>query len=321
MADETIDVQLRDMAQHRGLKLIKSRRRKPGIGDFGKFGLTDAKGKALLGIGKEGLTASAEDIQSYLRTDVMGSWKQSAETTPDRTPPPRAQPSAPVVTDDDPPLRRRRSLTADRRVSAHRARPYKTADEHDADERPKPTPHRRTAADPPKSESKFASLAADLPEPKPDPAPQHESERAPAPELVFRAAKASDATALAALLGQLDGIDVTAATVAANLTMARKTGFGVAVAELGVLVGCCGWAVIPTVHRGSLGRLTVLIVDEDHRRRGIATSLLALAESDLKKAGCIQVEAMSAIAIKNAHNFFRSRKFEQVSYRFVRALE
>ena len=42
MADETIDQKLRDMAEHRGLKLLKSRKRKPSSGDYGKFGLTDA---------------------------------------------------------------------------------------------------------------------------------------------------------------------------------------------------------------------------------------------------------------------------------------
>jgi hypothetical protein len=33
------DKMLREMAQHRGFKLVKSRRRKPG-GDFGRYGLT-----------------------------------------------------------------------------------------------------------------------------------------------------------------------------------------------------------------------------------------------------------------------------------------
>ena len=58
MADESSDQALRAMAEHRGLKLVKSRRRKPGTGDFGKYGLTDAAGTPLLGMGADGHTAS-----------------------------------------------------------------------------------------------------------------------------------------------------------------------------------------------------------------------------------------------------------------------
>ena len=67
MAQVATDQKLRDMAEHRGLKLVKSRRRKPGVGDYGKFGLIDAAGKPLLGIGAQGLEASAQDIEAYLR--------------------------------------------------------------------------------------------------------------------------------------------------------------------------------------------------------------------------------------------------------------
>lgn len=81
---EISDDQLREMAQHRGLKLVKSRRRKSGTGDYGKYGLTDVAGKALLGIDGGGLTASTEDIQEYLRRSELSTWKQSAETAPDR---------------------------------------------------------------------------------------------------------------------------------------------------------------------------------------------------------------------------------------------
>lgn len=68
---------LREMARHRGFKLVKSRRRKQG-GDHGKFGLADAKsGKKCFGYGEDGLTASPEDIESYLRTGELSTWKKS----------------------------------------------------------------------------------------------------------------------------------------------------------------------------------------------------------------------------------------------------
>lgn len=297
---EVSDDQLREMAQHRGLKLVKSRRRKPGTGDFGKYGLTDAGGKALLGIGDDGLTASADDIQDYLRSSEQSTWKQSADATPDR-PAPRDKPHPPEPDENEGPIRRRaKSAVRDR--PAPRAR-EESAPARKSSSRPRPKPPLRLV---PKAE----------PEPPPEPTPKP----APEPELRIRAATANDADALAALLSLLSGVSLDSAEIADNLAAARKAKAGLVVAELGNIVGCCGWAVVATVHRGPIGRLTVLTVDRRHRRRGLATAMLAAAEAALAKAGCRQIEAMSDITINNSHNFFRSLKFEQASYRFVRMI-
>jgi len=71
------DDQLREMAAHRGLKLVKSRRRKPG-GDFGRYGLKDAKGEPVFGFGKDALTATAEEIEAHLRGASRDTWGKSA---------------------------------------------------------------------------------------------------------------------------------------------------------------------------------------------------------------------------------------------------
>lgn len=84
--------ELRESARNRGLKLVKSRRRKAG-GDFGKYGLKDAKGKELFGFGKGGLTASADEIEDYLRGAMRSDWKEAAKGLPKRKPPPK--PKAP----------------------------------------------------------------------------------------------------------------------------------------------------------------------------------------------------------------------------------
>jgi mannose-6-phosphate isomerase-like protein (cupin superfamily) len=76
MPNETTD-KLREMAAHRGLKLVASRRRKAG-GDFGKYGLNDAKGAPVFGIDKGGLTASAEEVEDYLRGAASNAWSKSA---------------------------------------------------------------------------------------------------------------------------------------------------------------------------------------------------------------------------------------------------
>lgn len=75
------DDALRAMATHRGLKLVKSRRRKAG-GDFGLYGLKDAGGAEVFGFGADGLTADADAICDFLRGGVRSDWSSSVETTP-----------------------------------------------------------------------------------------------------------------------------------------------------------------------------------------------------------------------------------------------
>ncbi len=253
------------MAEHRGLKLVKSRRRKAGVGDYGMFGLSDASGKPLLGIGDDGLTASPRDIAEYLRAGTLGNWQESANSAPDR-PAPKPQPSSKAAAPVKPKAR---------------ARPDR--------------PQRRPA-----------------PAPKVAPAPE--------PRLVVRHAGSSDADAIARLLKHLGGTAIDGETARRNLAATRRAGGGLLLAELGEPIACCGWAVVQTVQRGPIGRITMVFVARDHRQKGIASQLLAAAELALAGKGCAIVEAMSDIQIANAHNFFRALKFEQTSYRFTRKL-
>jgi mannose-6-phosphate isomerase-like protein (cupin superfamily) len=79
---------LRDMAVHRGFKLVASRRRKPG-GDFGLYGLTDAGGEPVFGIEKGALKATAEEIEAFLRDGMRATWTKSAGSAKRvKTPPP-----------------------------------------------------------------------------------------------------------------------------------------------------------------------------------------------------------------------------------------
>lgn len=77
MGETGRDERLREAAANRGLKLVKSRVRTPGKGDYGRFGLTDAGGARLLGFGKTGLTATAEDVEAYLHKGALSDWKTS----------------------------------------------------------------------------------------------------------------------------------------------------------------------------------------------------------------------------------------------------
>lgn len=89
MANQTTE-HLREMASNRGLRLVASRRRKPG-GDFGKYGLNNAKGDPVFGVDKDGLSASAEEIEDYLRGATSNAWSKSAGSAKSR-PKPKAEP-------------------------------------------------------------------------------------------------------------------------------------------------------------------------------------------------------------------------------------
>src|SRR3954454_7344552 len=83
MADADRDDMLRDMAANRGCRLVKSRKRTPGSGDYGRYGLRDSKtGQDVYGFGAGGLTASGGDIEDYLRGGLRSSWKQSLREAP-----------------------------------------------------------------------------------------------------------------------------------------------------------------------------------------------------------------------------------------------
>jgi ribosomal protein S18 acetylase RimI-like enzyme len=273
--------ELRAIAEHRGLKLVRSRKRTPGVGDFGKFGLTDAAGKPLLGIGDDGLTATAAEVAQYLRGGAATSWKLSAEREPAAKPAKKA-PKAAELAEEQAPIRRRGQTRAS----------------------PPPEPSRRRQDPPPPPKAKPVLRIV-----KPEALPE--------PELSLRPATGKDRKALGRLLAQLAD-PPKRISLDANIDAIGGAKAGLLIAEAGGPVGCCAWALVPTLQHGLVGRITLLLVDSEYRRRGIGTALLAAAETALTKAGCGTIEIMSDIMINNSHNFLRALKFEQKSYRFVR---
>lgn len=88
--------ELRELARNRGCKLVGSRVRTPGKGDYGRFGLRDAKtGRELFGFGKKGLAATADEIEAFLRGNAAATWRSSAGSAkrPKPEPAPRPKPA------------------------------------------------------------------------------------------------------------------------------------------------------------------------------------------------------------------------------------
>jgi len=91
------DAALRELAENRGCKLVKSRVRTPGRGDHGRYGLKDAKsGREVFGFGGKGLTATPEEIEAFLRGNASATWQSSVGTAKraqrKRAPKPRPEP-------------------------------------------------------------------------------------------------------------------------------------------------------------------------------------------------------------------------------------
>lgn len=89
---------LAEMARNRGLKLVRSRVRTPGKRAFGKYGLTDAKGAKLLGLDGKHPSATAAEIEQFLRKGLVSDWAGSLGVTP-----PKARKPRPVQPKSAPP--------------------------------------------------------------------------------------------------------------------------------------------------------------------------------------------------------------------------
>lgn len=256
--DETgRDERLREAAANRGLKLVKSRIRTPGKGDHGRFGLTDAGGAKLLGFGRSGLTATAEEIEDYLHKGIKSDWKSSLRAAGAKAP----------------------------------ARSRK-----------------RQAAEP---EPKAARAPEPEPEPEPEPQP---------PPLFVRAARPADSQAIAALVTGL-GFETAAKDIGRRLSALRNGREIPMVAEQGEVIGVLAWHVTPVLHRPKpVGRITMMVVADGERRRGVGRALVEAACRELRSKGCGLIEVTSNVDLSGAHGFYRRLGFERTSYRFAKAL-
>ena len=289
MTDADRDRMLKDMAANRGCKLVKSRRRKAGTGDFGRYGLRDAgSDRDVFGFGEQGLlTASADEIEAFLRKGALADWKSSLAA---------AAAGAAPANDERTPVRKKPP------AKSKRAAPQVEEEEEEEEAAPPPRPKPRLRV----VEKPQAPPPPEQPPPPPPPAPRA--------ILKIREARPADAGALAELLGDTD-----AKALATRISALRKAGEPPLVAdEGGALLGLVAFHSIPLVQQQApLGRLTLLLVAPHARRRGLGRALVEEAAARLADQGCTRVEALAEIELAAAPDFFRRLGWTRNAYRYA----
>jgi len=133
-----------------------------------------------------------------------------------------------------------------------------------------------------------------------------------------RPVEAGDSVALSELFGEL-GFPCSPTEVLDRFGAAQDMAL---VATLGgSVVGVITTNVMPVLHRPMpVGRISALVVAQDHRRLGIGRVLVTAAEALLASRGCGVIEVTSNFRLERAHDFYESVGYEATSYRFKKDL-
>jgi predicted N-acetyltransferase YhbS len=143
-----------------------------------------------------------------------------------------------------------------------------------------------------------------------------------APRPAIRRARPGDCAALARLIAQL-GYTAAEDEVAERLELMEAEGRLVLVAEVdGEVVGCLSTSMMRVLHRPApVGRISMMVVDEARRGRGIGAELVRAAERALAARGCYMVEVTSHVRRTEAHRFYERLGYERTSVRLARELD
>jgi ribosomal protein S18 acetylase RimI-like enzyme len=137
---------------------------------------------------------------------------------------------------------------------------------------------------------------------------------------LIRDASIEDAVKITQLIEAL-GFSAAPEEVAVRIQQFGRSGHPVLVADEDGPVGCLTWHLMPVLHRATaVGRISMLIVDEAARGRGIGTALVREAERKLALAGCGLVEVTSNERLQSAHAFYERLGYARTSLRFARNL-
>jgi GNAT superfamily N-acetyltransferase len=141
--------------------------------------------------------------------------------------------------------------------------------------------------------------------------------------LTIRDARPGDAPALAPLLDQLGypalpeavrrRIEVLAASDADRLVVAELEGRIVGLAAIHVSLSL--------EYDEPAAKLSAIVVDRAHRRRGIGEALVAAMEAEARTRGCGLIFLTTAERRRDAHAFYRRIGWEETGRRFAKRLD
>ena len=144
--------------------------------------------------------------------------------------------------------------------------------------------------------------------------------------VTIRDARAQDVEALLDLYGQLGSpADTPSAetALAALDDVDALPGMRLVVAVLdGRPIGTVTMAVLPnlTHHARPFAQVENLVVDSEHRGRGVGRALMAWCEETARAAGCYKVQLQSRNRRREAHRFYRREGYRASSVGFRKYL-
>jgi GNAT superfamily N-acetyltransferase len=136
---------------------------------------------------------------------------------------------------------------------------------------------------------------------------------------LIRACRKDDAPGIARLLGEL-GYPATDDAVARRLERVADDRILVAEVE-GRIVGFAQLHVSPAIeYDGDAAKLAALVVDEEHRGRGIGRALVEATEAEARARGCVLLFVTTAEHRSDAHEFYEQIGLEYTGRRYAKRL-
>ncbi|MCG2837389.1 GNAT family N-acetyltransferase [Photobacterium sp. WH77] len=138
------------------------------------------------------------------------------------------------------------------------------------------------------------------------------------PQLYIRPATLADTPALTRLMAQL-GYDAEPARLEKMIYLADSDSELITVAEINdqlvAVMSLIFFDYFPSAAR--YARITALVVDAQHRNKGIGSELLEYARINAVERDCVCIEVTSSVTREDTHAFYVNAGFHHESFKFV----